>query len=107
MIVEQGHGTPLVLIPGIQGRWEYMRPAVDALSDYFRVITFPLCGERVSAHAFDASRGLVEVAAAAHEDPRLRDVAARRRLAERDEVVDPARSVAVLAESGLSREQAG
>jgi len=58
VIVEQGHGTPLVLIPGIQGRWEYMRPAVDALSDYFRVITFPLCGERVSAHAFDASRGL-------------------------------------------------
>jgi pimeloyl-ACP methyl ester carboxylesterase len=58
MIVEQGHGTPLVLIPGIQGRWEYMRPAVEALSEYFRVITFPLCGERASTHAFDASRGL-------------------------------------------------
>jgi pimeloyl-ACP methyl ester carboxylesterase len=58
VIVEQGHGTPLVLVPGIQGRWEYMRPAVDALSEYFRVITFPLCGERASTHAFDPGRGL-------------------------------------------------
>ena len=27
----------LVLIPGIQGRWEYMRPTVDALSRHFDV----------------------------------------------------------------------
>lgn len=33
---------PLVLVPGIQGRWEYMRPAVDALSAHFRVLTFSL-----------------------------------------------------------------
>ena len=26
-----GSGPPLVLIPGIQGRWEYLRPAIDAL----------------------------------------------------------------------------
>lgn len=38
-IIEQGYGPPLVLIPGIQGRWEYMRPAVDALSRHFRVLT--------------------------------------------------------------------
>ena len=25
-------GTPLVLVPGIQGRWEYIAPAVDALA---------------------------------------------------------------------------
>lgn len=36
--------TPLVLIPGIQGRWEYMRPAVDALSRHFDVRTFSLRG---------------------------------------------------------------
>ncbi len=36
----------LVLIPGIQGRWEYLQPAIDALSVDFDVITFPLCGER-------------------------------------------------------------
>jgi pimeloyl-ACP methyl ester carboxylesterase len=53
-----GRGVPLVLIPGIQGRWEYMRPAVEALSETFRVITFPLCGERASRRRFDAARGL-------------------------------------------------
>jgi len=33
---------PLVFIPGLQGRWEYMRRAVDALSSVCRVITFSL-----------------------------------------------------------------
>src|SRR5439155_3218542 len=41
-VIDRGHGPALVLIPGLQGRWEYMRPAVDALSASFRVITFSL-----------------------------------------------------------------
>jgi 3-oxoadipate enol-lactonase len=41
-IIDRGSGPPLVLIPGLQGRWEYMRPAVDALSAFFRVVTFSL-----------------------------------------------------------------
>ena len=41
-IVDRGSGPPLVLIPGLQGRWEYLRPAVDALSSCFRVLTFSL-----------------------------------------------------------------
>jgi len=45
-LIDIGQGPPLVLIPGIQGRWEYMRPAVDALATSFRTLTFPLCGER-------------------------------------------------------------
>ena len=57
-IICRGQGVPLVLVPGIQGRWEYMRPAIDALSRSFRVITFSLCGERDSGRRFDASRGL-------------------------------------------------
>jgi pimeloyl-ACP methyl ester carboxylesterase len=44
-----GEGTPLVLVPGVQGRWEWMRPAVDALSRWFTVITFSLAGERDTA----------------------------------------------------------
>jgi pimeloyl-ACP methyl ester carboxylesterase len=44
-IVERGQGDPLVLIPGIQGRWEYIRPAVDALAEFHRVITFALADE--------------------------------------------------------------
>jgi 3-oxoadipate enol-lactonase len=37
-----GSGPPLVLIPGIQGRWQWMRPAVRALADRFTVVTFSL-----------------------------------------------------------------
>ena len=57
-IVDCGTGAPIVMIPGIQGRWEYMRPAIDALSESFRVITFPLCGERGSRRHLDPRRGL-------------------------------------------------
>jgi pimeloyl-ACP methyl ester carboxylesterase len=41
-VVDRGSGLPLVLIPGLQGRWEYMRATVDALAESFRVITFSL-----------------------------------------------------------------
>jgi len=46
-IIDRGSGPPLVLIPGLQGRWEYLRPAVDALSASFRVLTFSLDGGTV------------------------------------------------------------
>jgi 3-oxoadipate enol-lactonase len=55
---DRGSGPPLVLVPGFQGRWEYLRPAVEALARSFRVLTFPLCGERASRLRFDPSRGL-------------------------------------------------
>ncbi len=45
-IVERGEGAPLVLIPGVQGRWEYSRALVNALARSYRVITFSLCDER-------------------------------------------------------------
>jgi 3-oxoadipate enol-lactonase len=57
-IVERGSGPPLVLIPGLQGRWEYVRPAVEALSAHFRVLTFPLCDEPSARTSCDATRGL-------------------------------------------------
>jgi len=46
--IDIGSGTPLVLVPGVQGRWEWMRPAVEALSRRFRVLSFTLAGERTS-----------------------------------------------------------
>jgi len=49
-----GEGRPLVLVPGVQGRWEWMRPAVDALSRWFTVITFSLAGERDTARQVPA-----------------------------------------------------
>jgi pimeloyl-ACP methyl ester carboxylesterase len=54
---ETGTGIPLVLVPGIQGRWEWMRPTVDALSAHFRVLTYSLAGEFTSEHAFDDGLG--------------------------------------------------
>jgi len=56
-IVDVGNGPPLVLVPGIQGRWEWMKPAVDALAQRCRVITFSLADERSSGGTFDPSRG--------------------------------------------------
>jgi 3-oxoadipate enol-lactonase len=41
-MIVMGTGPPLVLIPGIQGRWEWMEPAVRALAAYFRVVTSSL-----------------------------------------------------------------
>jgi pimeloyl-ACP methyl ester carboxylesterase len=57
MIVEIGHGPPLVVIPGIQGRWEYVRPAIAALAESFRVFTFSLCGEPNGSPRFDPASG--------------------------------------------------
>ena len=54
---------PIVLIPGIQGRWEYLRSAVEALAQSFRVLTFPLSGERTSGVGFDPRLGLDNYAA--------------------------------------------
>ena len=47
-VIDRGRGVPIVMIPGIQGRWEYMRPAIEALEGAFRIITFALAGERKS-----------------------------------------------------------
>jgi pimeloyl-ACP methyl ester carboxylesterase len=43
--VDKGDGPPIVLVPGLQGRWEYMSSTVDALAQSHRVITFSLCDE--------------------------------------------------------------
>lgn len=56
-IVERGHGVPVVLIPGIQGRWQYFEPAFEALSSKCRAITFSLDGEPESGRRFDRTAG--------------------------------------------------
>src|SRR5687767_2204466 len=59
-IIDRGGGTPIVVIPGVQGRWEWMKPAIDALAQRCRVVTFsladePSCGGRFDeAHGFDS-----------------------------------------------------
>jgi 3-oxoadipate enol-lactonase len=51
---------PLVIIPGVQGRWEYMRRTIDALSAHFRVMTFSLCGNSIDEYANQVARTLDE-----------------------------------------------
>lgn len=51
-IIERGRGSTLILIPGIQGRWEWMAAAVDALAARHRVLTFSL-GVASGPHLFD------------------------------------------------------
>jgi 3-oxoadipate enol-lactonase len=50
-LIDRGSGPPLVLIPGLQGRWEYLRPAVEALSQSFRVLTFSLGAADLDGYA--------------------------------------------------------
>lgn len=59
-MIDVGSGPPMVLIPGIQGRWEWMAPLVAALAGQRRIIADSLPGEPGSAaglndeHDFDA-----------------------------------------------------
>jgi 3-oxoadipate enol-lactonase len=56
-MVDVGSGPPVILIPGIQGRWEWMKPAVDALSRRCRVITSSLCDEPTAGARFEERLG--------------------------------------------------
>ena len=74
-IIDRGSGPPLVVIPTLHGRWEYVLPAVDALSAFFRVLTFSLCDEPSSGAHYDPRRGLdsyVDQVQAVLEEKRLR-----------------------------------
>lgn len=55
--VDVGNGAPVVLVPGIQGRWEWMKPAVDSLAARCRVVTFSLADEPTCGGRFDAAHG--------------------------------------------------
>jgi pimeloyl-ACP methyl ester carboxylesterase len=52
-MLDIGSGPPLVLIPGIQGRWEWMKPSIDVLARHYRVITMSLPGEPGVETPFD------------------------------------------------------
>ena len=53
-MIDLGAGIPLVLVPGIQGRWEWMAPSVNALAREYRVIAASLPGEPGVDAGFDA-----------------------------------------------------
>ena len=41
-MITKGVGFPVAVIPGIQGRWEWMTPTIDALEAGHRVVSFSL-----------------------------------------------------------------
>ena len=57
MLIDRGKGPPLVLVPGVQGRWEWMQPTVDALAEHFRVLTFSLAGDLASGQSLEPRLG--------------------------------------------------
>jgi len=56
-IVDVGSGVPVVVVPGVQGRWEWMKPGIEALAQRSRVITFSLADEPSSGARFDEALG--------------------------------------------------
>ena len=48
-MIDKGHGPLVILIPGIQGRYEWMMPTIDALAVSHRVMSFSL-GETEPLH---------------------------------------------------------
>jgi pimeloyl-ACP methyl ester carboxylesterase len=56
-VFDRGQGPPLVVIPGLQGRWEWARPALERLSQRCRTVSYSLCGDLGSRHRFDRTLG--------------------------------------------------
>jgi len=56
-VFDQGKGTPLIVIPGVQGRWEWMKPALDELATRCRAMSYTLCGDIGSDMKFEPSLG--------------------------------------------------
>lgn len=54
---DQGQGTPIVLIPGLHGRWEWTRPLLKQLAKRNRAISYSLCGDLGSGRRFDPALG--------------------------------------------------
>jgi pimeloyl-ACP methyl ester carboxylesterase len=50
-LFDRGDGQPVILVPGIQGRWEWMRPCAEGLAEGGRVITASLPGDPGSGFA--------------------------------------------------------
>jgi pimeloyl-ACP methyl ester carboxylesterase len=55
---DRGSGAPIVVVPGIQGRWEWLRPALRALACTCRTVSYTLSGDLGSRTRMDWDLGL-------------------------------------------------
>jgi 3-oxoadipate enol-lactonase len=58
-VIDRGSGPPIVLIPGLQGRLEWMAPTIESLSRRHRVLSFSL-GESTAADPFPGWLDIVD-----------------------------------------------
>jgi pimeloyl-ACP methyl ester carboxylesterase len=56
-MMDEGTGPPIVVVPGIQGRWEWMAPALRELRRTCRAISYTLCGDTGSGVRRDPALG--------------------------------------------------
>jgi len=56
-VFDHGTGPPLIVIPGVQGRWEWMTPALRELQKRCRTVSYTLCGDFGSGMRFDPALG--------------------------------------------------
>jgi 3-oxoadipate enol-lactonase len=54
---DHGTGRPLIVIPGIQGRWEWLRPTLRELQKRGRTISYTLSGDIGSGSKYEAALG--------------------------------------------------
>lgn len=54
---DQGTGPTVVIVQGLQGRWQWTRPALQALAKRCRVISYSLPGDLGSRCRYDPAQG--------------------------------------------------
>ena len=57
MIFDRGEGPVLVVVQGVHGRWEWMKPALLQLARRCRTISYSLCGDIGSGSRPDPAQG--------------------------------------------------
>jgi pimeloyl-ACP methyl ester carboxylesterase len=57
LIFDQGRGKPVIVVPGLQGRWEWMTPALEELRKHCRAISYTLSGDVGSDAKYDPALG--------------------------------------------------
>ena len=56
-IYDHGSGRPLIVVPGVQGRYEWFRPALDRLQSRCRTVSYTLAGDVGSGRRLDPGLG--------------------------------------------------
>jgi pimeloyl-ACP methyl ester carboxylesterase len=57
VIFDRGSGPPVIVVPGLQGRWEWMTPALEELGHHCRAISYTLSGDAGSGAEYDPALG--------------------------------------------------